>query len=224
MSVKNGAELLDRLIKDIVAESASSYVSILQLSQDEAVVSGSDSNEDDTVNFPTAFSLRKFIPLLQERIHVVNPYTRQFLVSWIVLLDGIPDLELVTFLPEFLGDLFGYLSDPNQDVHDATEVCLEGFLGEIRRIAYVKKGVTEPKRGKTERISRSKNRSDDESAVTDETPPKPASADEDYASGKDDASTDGMWEPGQDIRVDHRRILEILMTFLDPASRKFTGT
>lgn len=29
-SVKNGAELLDRLIKDIVSESAASYVSVLE--------------------------------------------------------------------------------------------------------------------------------------------------------------------------------------------------
>ena len=30
LSVKNGAELLDRLIKDIVSESAATYVSVLE--------------------------------------------------------------------------------------------------------------------------------------------------------------------------------------------------
>ncbi|KAF3907194.1 hypothetical protein ABW21_db0209148 [Orbilia brochopaga] len=214
LSVKNGAELLDRLIKDIVAESAATYVSILQSPQDEAVTSDDESNDDNSSMLPTAFSLKKFIPLLQERIHVVNPFTRQFLVSWIVLLDGIPDLELVTFLPEFLADLFGYLGDANVDVHDATEVCLEGFLTEIRKIAYVKRGVTESRKGAL-KSAKPKASSISEGAVTDDTDPK--RDDDDSASRPDDP--DGMWMPGQDIQVDHKKILEILMTFLDPTSR-----
>ncbi|EWC45551.1 hypothetical protein DRE_05409 [Drechslerella stenobrocha 248] len=215
LSVKNGAELLDRLIKDIVAESASSYVSILHSPQDEAVTSDEESVADSSM-LPTAFSLRKFIPLLQERIHVVNPFTRQFLVSWIVLLDGIPDLELVTFLPEFLADLFGYLGDANLDVHDATEVCLEGFLQEIRKIAYVKRGVAESRKDNV-KSPKTKGSSISEGAVTDDTDPRKDLADDDSASRPDDP--DGMWMPGQDIQVDHKRILEILMTFLDPSSR-----
>ncbi|KAK6349899.1 hypothetical protein TWF696_006159 [Orbilia brochopaga] len=214
LSVKNGAELLDRLIKDIVAESAATYVSILHSPRDEAVTSDDESNDDNSSMLPTAFSLKKFIPLLQERIHVVNPFTRQFLVSWIVLLDGIPDLELVTFLPEFLADLFGYLGDANVDVHDATEVCLEGFLQEIRKIAYVKRGVAESRRGAL-KSAKPKASSISEGAVTDDTDPK--RDDDDTASRPDDP--DGMWMPGQDIQVDHKKILEILMTFLDPTSR-----
>src|SRR5690606_34777384 len=91
--------------------------------------------------FPTAFSLPRFFPLLKERIHVINPFTRIFLVSWITLLDSIPDLELVTFLPEFLEGLFKFLSDPNKDVQVATQDALEGFLSEIKRIARIMKGI-----------------------------------------------------------------------------------
>ncbi|KAK6516599.1 hypothetical protein TWF506_006500 [Arthrobotrys conoides] len=216
LSVKNGAELLDRLIKDIVAESASTYISILHAPQDEAVGSDEEENDSDSI-LPTAFSLKKFIPLLQERIHVMNPFTRQFLVSWIVLLDGIPDLELVTFLPEFLGDLFGYLADPNADVHDATEVCLEGFLQEIRKIAFVKRGV-QSRRGTVSKPVKHKSPSVSEGAVTDDTDTKK----EDYDLRPDDPESglDGMWMPGQDIPVDHKRILEILMTFIDPSSQE----
>ncbi|KAF3906282.1 hypothetical protein ABW20_dc0102906 [Dactylellina cionopaga] len=222
LSVKNGAELLDRLIKDIVAESAATYISILHNPQDEAVASDDESNDGDSSMLPTAFSLKKFIPLLQERIHVVNPFTRQFLVSWIVLLDGIPDLELVTFLPEFLADLFGYLADPNLDVHDATEVCLEGFLQEIRKIAYVKRGVAESRRGVLSKTSKLKSHSGSEGAVTDDTDTKRELGDDDSATRADDLDNgpDGMWMPGQDIHVDHKRILEILMTFLDPSSQE----
>lgn len=52
-----------------------------------------------------AFSLARFIPLLSERIYVISPFTRSFLVSWITVLDSVPDLELITFLPEFLDGL-----------------------------------------------------------------------------------------------------------------------
>ncbi|KAF3179500.1 hypothetical protein TWF225_003455 [Orbilia oligospora] len=216
LSVKNGAELLDRLIKDIVAESASTYISILHAPQDEAVGSDEEENDSDSI-LPTAFSLKKFIPLLQERIHVINPFTRQFLVSWIVLLDGIPDLELVTFLPEFLGDLFGYLADHNADVHDATEVCLEGFLQEIRKIAFVKRGV-QSRRGTISKPVKPKSPSVSEGAVTDDTDTK--KEDDDTRPDDQDSGLDGMWMPGQDIPVDHKRILEILMTFIDPSSQE----
>jgi vacuole morphology and inheritance protein 14 len=194
--VKNGAELLDRLIKDIVAESAANYVSILQ--QDESYHSGrivkrehgddfatedeegdaerrdderrsehehdhdhDHDHEDDVEDvedvedmqsqgsdlYPTAFSIQKFIPLLQERIYVINPFTRMFLVAWITLLDSIPDLELVSYLPEFLPGLFQFLSDGNPDVQVATQNALELFLQEIKRIARVKRGVLASRSG-----------------------------------------------------------------------------
>ncbi|MDN8960536.1 hypothetical protein Q0P93_14720, partial [Staphylococcus aureus] len=52
-----------------------------------------------------AFSLAHFIPLLKERIYVLNPFTRSFLVTWITVLDSVPELELISYLPEFLDGL-----------------------------------------------------------------------------------------------------------------------
>lgn len=52
-----------------------------------------------------AFSLAHFIPLLSDRMYVVSPFTRSWLVGWITVLDSVPDLELVTFLPELLDSL-----------------------------------------------------------------------------------------------------------------------
>ncbi|KAK5692287.1 hypothetical protein LTR17_025416 [Elasticomyces elasticus] len=149
LSVKNGAELLDRLVKDIVSESAATYASILS---PEGGATGSEENSpEQSGEISTAFSLPRFIPLLQERIHVLNPFTRTFLVSWITLLDSIPDLELVAYLPSFLGGLLKFLSDPNQDVHTTTKVALDRFLAEIKKIAAVKKGLAESRRGKEDR-------------------------------------------------------------------------
>lgn len=227
LSVKNGAELLDRLIKDIVSESAASYVSILHSPSDG---SGEDTGDDQerSENLPTAFSLERFIPLLEERINVLNPFTRSFLVSWITLLDSIPDLELVTYLPRFLAGLFKFLSDPNQDVHTTTQVSLDRFLNEIKKIARVKRGVADSKKSQGDDTKHStsslpsavENESDVESATAD----RRASFDEKDStsmasgSGLEDnektVSADGDWIPGQDVQVDHPKILDILVKFL----------
>ena len=47
-------------------------------------------------------SIEEFIPLLRERMNVLNPYVRQFLVGWITVLDGVPDIDMLGFLPDFL--------------------------------------------------------------------------------------------------------------------------
>jgi vacuole morphology and inheritance protein 14 len=75
VDVKNGAILLDRLIKDIVTESES-------------------------------FHVEQFLPLLQNYIRRTNPYIRQLLVGWITLLDSIPDISMIDYLPDFLDGLF----------------------------------------------------------------------------------------------------------------------
>ncbi|QSZ31974.1 hypothetical protein DSL72_001543 [Monilinia vaccinii-corymbosi] len=209
LSVKNGAELLDRLIKDIVSESAATYVSILHTSDD----STSESNKealDDSEDLPTAFSLARFIPLLKERIYVINPFTRTFLVGWITLLDSIPDLELVSFLPEFLGGLFKFLSDPNRDVHVATQGAIERFLGEIKRISRIKKGIEESRKSRSDTKRKRSGSMDSEGSLAPD-------ADDDSQLDLDDKdiSSDDDWVPGQDVHVDHKEILEILTANLD---------
>lgn len=48
------------------------------------------------------FSIEEFIPLLRERMNVLNPYVRQILVGWITVLDSVPDIDMLGFLPDFL--------------------------------------------------------------------------------------------------------------------------
>jgi len=167
-----------------------------------------------------AFSLPKFIPLLQERIHVINPFTRTFLVSWVTLLDTIPDLELVSYLPAFLGGLFKFLSDPNRDVHVATQGALERFLNEIKRIAKIKRGIAESRRSQSEGRNKHSNSSDTASEGTDQSilNEKSENIDGDMDEDEGRRDVDGDWIPGQDVQVDHQKVLEILVTFLDPTS------
>lgn len=98
--VKNGAGLLDRLIKDIVTEADS-------------------------------FHVDQFLPILQAYIRRTNPYIRQLIVGWITLLDSVPDVSMVTYLPEFLEGLFNMLSDSNREIRQAADSALSEFLREL---------------------------------------------------------------------------------------------
>ncbi|KAF2819569.1 ARM repeat-containing protein [Ophiobolus disseminans] len=228
LSVKNGAELLDRLVKDIVSESAATYVSVLHAPAEHSDQHSPDGRDP---GLPMAFNLERFLPLLEERINVLHPFTRSFLVAWVTLLDSIPDLELIAHLPRFLGGLFKFLSDSNQDVYTMTQAALDRFLIEIRKIARIKKGIAESKKSHSKddrRRSASSLQSgpEDESETTSGTPVEQREPVEDRDDGSGDSRSttsshsgksvngDGDWIPGQDVHVDHPKILEILVDFL----------
>lgn len=193
------------MIKDIVSESAATYISVLAQDHD-----GDKAHDEHP---PTAFSLQRFLPLLRDRIYATNPFTRTFLVGWITLLDSIPDLELVTHLPEFLAGLLRFLSDPNRDVHVATQGCLDKFLNEIRRIARVKKGIVESKKSKGD--GKRKREDSVDSGSVHLTPEEGDEVDSDTANDTDDASSEDDWVPGQDVQINYKAILEILTATLD---------
>jgi vacuole morphology and inheritance protein 14 len=110
VDVKNGANLLDRLIKDIVTETES-------------------------------FDIEAFIPLLQKYIKRTKPYIRQLLVSWITVLDAVPDINMLDYLPDFLDGLFNMLGDGNRDIKNAADNCLAEFLREIKEAEVVEFGT-----------------------------------------------------------------------------------
>lgn len=229
LSVKNGAELLDRLIKDIVAESAATYVSVLRAPPEKLEEEAIDEQEHPTEDLTTAFSLENFLPLLEERINVVNPFTRTFLVAWITLLDSIPDLELITYLPRFLDGLFRFLSDPNQDVHTATQVSLDKFLNEIKKIARVKRGIAESRKGQGEDGTSVRSGTEAESDVDSIAPDQSelavekeeGSMDSTSITANDEKSASGDdWIPGQDVQIDYSKVLDILVKFLGDSTGK----
>lgn len=142
-SVKGAAELLNRLIKDIVAERASNYRTIVNNDPSKTPMATSldpltgnvyqENYQQDSNDL--AFSLPKFIPLLSERIYAINPDTRIFLVDWIRVLLNAPGLELISYLPSFLGGLFTFLGDSHNDVKIITKELLDSLLREVNRIA-----------------------------------------------------------------------------------------
>jgi hypothetical protein len=105
------------------------------------------------------FSIEEFIPLLRERMNVLNLYVRQFLVGWITVLDSVPDIDMLGFLPNFLdgnpslfpsalilyfnwslnnlsitttAGLFNMLSDSSHKIRQQANAALSEFLQEIK--------------------------------------------------------------------------------------------
>lgn len=230
-----------------MSESAASYVSVLSVDRksDSEVKPKTDDNGQGGLS--TTFSLPRFIPLLQERINVINPFTRIFLVNWILLLDSVPDLELVSYLPSFLKGLFKFLSDPNQEVHSATQGLLNKMLAEIKDIARIKRNLAancnakfnrDPKPSTPSTKSTSSSRGEGQVIDhLDKATPHESPSDNLHGPDKDDSdsqlSVDDIkeeqgddWQPGQDVQVDYLKILEILLSILaEPCGKKifFSG-
>lgn len=60
------------------------------------------------------FNLQSFMPVFCEKLNAVNPSIRQMLISWINILDSIPNINLIRYLPSFLEQLFSMLNDGNK--------------------------------------------------------------------------------------------------------------
>lgn len=145
-SVKNAADILDRLIKDIVSSKLTNYVSVLHQQNEEndiqsnIVLPDGEAIQVNEIQDPLkAFLLPKFIPTLLERMYTIEPFAKKFLLSWLELFDDIPSSELITFLPNFLEPLIRFLmNNCPSDVRIETQNLLNIFLKEIRAIYKVR--------------------------------------------------------------------------------------
>lgn len=255
LSVKNGAELLDRLLKDIVCEAASHYISqyqdtsLIRARQDAAegnlggqaeldvareksnTTQGGEQGEADTAA-NKAFSLARFVPLLAERIYVLSPFTRNYLVSWITVLDSVPDLELVTYLPQFLDGLLRYLSDPNTDVRVATAKVLADFLREIQEAAEIARARRETalrrSKGGLEAVSPPKattstqKESQDQGDSTSEIGLGLDTSKQEIENTSNEVEEE--WVPAQEVRVDYAAIMEILLNHVGGPDEEIQAT
>ncbi|GAB5587454.1 hypothetical protein Unana1_02354 [Umbelopsis nana] len=241
-SVKSGAELLDRLIKDIVSE-----LSTKSVAPDQPPLNPPET--DEAIEVPgslprnTAFSLPLFIPLLSERIYTQNSAARQFLVSWISVLDSIPDLELVSFLPEFLDGFLHFLSDPSQDVRISTSVLLADFLREIKAAAYAASQAKDNAAKQTNDAQavdqfvpdEDRKATDDNEAegLPSAVSPGDHSVDRAQASAADtheeptsesEGTGKGTYVPGQGVIVRYAKLIQILIPHLSSSEEDIQST
>lgn len=62
------------------------------------------------------FDVEKFVPLMKQYINDKSPHIRRLLISWIDVMDNVPGIDILDFLPEFLDGLFDMLSDPHREI------------------------------------------------------------------------------------------------------------
>ncbi|KAI5289185.1 hypothetical protein KEM52_000880, partial [Ascosphaera acerosa] len=127
-----------------------------------------------------------------------------------------------------------FLNDPNKDVYTATQELLERFLDEIKKISAVKRGIA-LKRADRETGSTATRRSELSGGATGGNDDDDGGGDggdggdgdgygdgASHLSASDPEDTDseethvsGDWIPGEDVEVDHAKILDILVEFVD---------
>lgn len=78
------------------------------------------------------FDLNSFIPLLRERVYIKSSFSRQFVISWISVLNAVPEINMVIYLPEILDGLFHTLDDNVPEIHRMCDTLLNTFLRSIK--------------------------------------------------------------------------------------------
>ncbi|CDJ48356.1 hypothetical protein, conserved [Eimeria brunetti] len=73
-----------------------------------------------------------FIHLLVERLLVRNPYIKILALSWISLLESNTGVDMLQYLPLFLGGLLQLLGDSHRDIRQAADLCVTNFLEDLR--------------------------------------------------------------------------------------------
>ncbi len=86
----------------------------------------------DVVRECDVFDLERFVPLLERRIYHPGPAVRQFLVGWVRLLDSVPNLDMLHYLPNILDGMLHMLGDRHPEIAREVGSTLSGFLGEIK--------------------------------------------------------------------------------------------
>lgn len=103
--VQNAALILDNLVKDIVAASA-------------------------------AFDVDAFVPRLARFLAVPHvPHKRRFLIDWLSLLQSVPAIDMLAYLPGLLDGMMAMLSDTHTEIRTAVGRTLDNFLRQVKAVA-----------------------------------------------------------------------------------------
>lgn len=113
-----------------------SALSKLAADPDQSVKNASehlDRQMKDIVSEDPSFDMVGFIQLLRERIYTKNPFTRQFIISWVSVLYAVPDMDFIVLLPEILDGLLKMLDEPTLEIKKTCDTVLGEFLRSIKQ-------------------------------------------------------------------------------------------
>lgn len=126
--VKSGAGLYDRLLKEVVLETAMEGEA---RGISRGGIAGGASGAPNAV-----FDVGRFVAMLRAHMGVANPYVRQLLVGWIGSLLAVPALDMLDYVECLLEGLFDMLADGNREIRQGAYTTLAEFLDDMRRVPY----------------------------------------------------------------------------------------
>lgn len=106
--VKNAANFVDKSLQTILTSSLNSNEGRLE------------------------FDLEGFMNIVKAKIKSKNPGVREYLIKWIVNLNEIVSIDLLTYLPDLLEDLQFMVGDKEKSLRSSAEDCLKSFQRDMR--------------------------------------------------------------------------------------------
>ena len=78
------------------------------------------------------FDLEGFMNIVKAKLKSKNPGVREYLIKWIVNLNEIMSIDLLTYLPDLLEDLQFMVGDKEKSLRSSAEDCLKSFHRDMR--------------------------------------------------------------------------------------------
>eukprot|EP01060_Flectonema_neradi_P026722 TRINITY_DN3596_c0_g1_i1.p1 TRINITY_DN3596_c0_g1~~TRINITY_DN3596_c0_g1_i1.p1 ORF type:complete len:710 (+),score=133.44 TRINITY_DN3596_c0_g1_i1:94-2130(+) len=116
----------------------------LKCDNDRSVQGASDSLDSILRDIATEckeFNVDLFVKTIRTHIHTTNPRIRQYVLSWLMLMDTVPDISLTEDLPQFLEGVMDILGDPERKIASLAEQLLSQYLARLQQMQQEGKTV-----------------------------------------------------------------------------------
>eukprot|EP01059_Diplonema_ambulator_P019619 TRINITY_DN33242_c0_g1_i1.p1 TRINITY_DN33242_c0_g1~~TRINITY_DN33242_c0_g1_i1.p1 ORF type:complete len:689 (+),score=261.47 TRINITY_DN33242_c0_g1_i1:58-2067(+) len=106
----------------------------LKSDNDRAVQNASETLDGilrDIATESKEFNVELFVRTIRKHVISTKPRIRQYVLSWLVVLET-ADINLVDYLPEYLGGVFDILADHDKKIVGLAEKVLNGYLQRLK--------------------------------------------------------------------------------------------
>lgn len=80
---------------------------------------------------PGKVDMKRFVSILNSHVRTTDPTARQFIISWITLLESLPSVNLLSYSTLFISGLLEYLADPLRGISSSASSLLSFFERDI---------------------------------------------------------------------------------------------
>jgi len=88
--------------------------------------------KDHVTAYADTFDVPAFIPVVSDLLVSKLPHVRNFLIEWIKVLHDVPDIDILSHLPEFLEGVFSMLADKRDANHELANAVLKDIIEDLK--------------------------------------------------------------------------------------------